>query len=123
MEALRESRKRLRVWNKLKLFSPRESFPTRKKRKKRNPNKSRRVCTAYGYRSSNRIEDSWLAQYFRELGYLMCGKPLTVLPSLVIGCRRANAQGNNVLVKQFQLEHFQLLVDAQFNRYGNIIKE
>jgi hypothetical protein len=53
----------------------------------------------------------------------MCGKPLTVLPSLVIGCRRANAQGNNVLVKQFQLEHFQLLVDAQFNRHGNIIKE
>lgn len=30
MAALRESRKRLRVWNKLKLFSPRESFPTRK---------------------------------------------------------------------------------------------
>lgn len=78
MAALRESRKRLQVWNKLKLFSPRESFPTRKK-EKRNPNKSRRVCTAYGYRSSNRIADSWLAQHFRELGYLMCGKPLTVL--------------------------------------------
>jgi hypothetical protein len=62
----------------------------------------------------------------------MCGKALTVLRLWIllvhflvifIGCRRANVQGNNVLVKQFQLEHFQLLVDAQFNRYGNIIKE